>query len=100
MSRLSSVKAVFSSIVAVASLVVVGSASAAAWQPPLQISEPTVNVGDTTARIALGASGDAAAAWWDEGASGRILLARKRAGAAWSAPVSANNATSSTPVLV
>ncbi|MDP9257545.1 MAG: hypothetical protein M3Q31_13445, partial [Actinomycetota bacterium] len=37
-------------------------------------------------RIAIGASGDAAAVWWDSAAGGRFLLARRPAGGTWSAP--------------
>jgi PKD domain len=88
-------------IVAATSLALVASAGAAAWQPPLQISDPPVNLGDTTARISLGTSGAAAAGWWDEGdgVTSRIVLARHPVGGAWSSVVAATGQTSQ-PILV
>ena len=72
--------------VALCSLTAVASAGAAAWQGPAPISAATVNADGAT--IALGRAGDAVAAWLGRrGAGGRIAMARKRAGAAWSAPV-------------
>jgi hypothetical protein len=96
------VKSAASAIVVLSCLIVVGNAGAAAWQGPLQISDPNVNVGDTTARISLGTSGDAGAGWWDEGdlVTSRIFLARKRAGAAWSAPITVATGQTSQPILV
>ena len=87
-------------IVVLSFLIAVSSAGAAAWQGPLQISTSAVNVGDTTPHISLGVNGDAGAAWWDEGDGGRFVLARKRAGAAWSAPVSLVSGVSQTPIFV
>jgi PKD domain len=101
MSRLLTVKAVFASIVAVTFLALVASAGAAAWQPPLQISDPPVNLGDTTARISLGTSGAAGAGWSDEGdgVTARTVLARRPVGGAWSTVVAATGQTSQ-PILV
>jgi PKD repeat protein len=100
MSRLRSLRILIASIVVGGSLVVVASADAAAWQGPLQISDAGVNVGDTTPHIALGAAGDAGAAWWDEGSGGRFVLARKRAGGTWSAPATLVTGVSQTPIYV
>jgi hypothetical protein len=61
-------------------------AGAATWQGPVAISDPASTAGDNP-RISMGVSGDAAVAWWDSGAGGRILLARRPAEGAWSAPV-------------
>ena len=41
---------------------------------------------DDVTQVSLGPSGDAAAAWFDNADGGRLALARKPAGAAWSAP--------------
>src|SRR3954470_19006220 len=100
MSRLRSLRLLTVAIVACCSLTGAASAGAAAWQGPLQISDGTVSVGGDTAHIALGASGDAAAGWWDDASGGRIMLARKRAGTAWSAPVPAVTGNNNVPVLV
>ncbi|HET6174552.1 MAG TPA: hypothetical protein VFD90_18240 [Gaiellales bacterium] len=72
-------------IAALCSLAVASSATAAPWQGPIRISGPVVNASAGTS-IALGVSGDAAAAWSDDGAGGEIVLVRKRAGSAWSSP--------------
>jgi hypothetical protein len=48
--------------------------------------------------ISLGASGDAGVGWW-EYTTNRIKLARKRAGAAWSAPVTVAEPNNSVPVF-
>jgi hypothetical protein len=87
MSSLRKAKAVFASIVVLGSLIVAASASAAAWQGPVPIGVAGINAGDSPL-VSVGAAGDAATGWWDEGGglNGRTLLARKRAGAAWSAP--------------
>jgi hypothetical protein len=61
-------------------------AGAAVWQGPVAISDAASSAGDAP-RMSLGASGDAAVAWWDSGTGGRVLLARRLAGGAWSAPV-------------
>jgi hypothetical protein len=68
-------------------------AGAAVWQGPVPISDASVTAGDTP-RLAIGGGGDAAVAWWDAGAGGRVLLARKPAGGAWSAPTVLGAATS------
>jgi len=47
MNRLRSLRALFASIVAVGSLVVVASAGAAAWQGPVPIGVAGVNAGDS-----------------------------------------------------
>jgi hypothetical protein len=80
-------------LAALASLLVPSLAGAAVWQGPVPISDAASTAGDTP-RIAIGGSGDAAVAWWDSAAGGRILLARKRSGGAWSAPVSLGAAAS------
>src|SRR3954452_6310169 len=100
MSRLRIVKLATVAIVACCSAIGVANAGAAAWQGPVQLSDAGVNVGGANAHIALGAGGDAAAAWWDETAGGRFVLARKRAGAAWSAPVTLLSGVSQTPIFV
>ena len=100
MSRARTHTAIVAAIVACCSLIVVAGAQAAAWQPPLQISNQAASVGDTSHRIALGASGDAGAGWWDNTAGGRIVLNRKRAGAAWSGPVPVAPTATSVPVYV
>lgn len=84
--------------IALTTLVVAASASAAAWQGPLTISEATVNA-TTTPAIALGRSGDAVAAWWDDTSGGRIAFARKRAGGTWSAPLTVVAPVTSTPLF-
>ena len=101
MSRLLTVKAAFAATVAVIFLALVASAGAAAWQPPLQISDPPVNLGDTTARISLGTSGAAGAGWSDEGdgVTGRTVLARRPVGGSWSTVVAATG-QGSQPILV
>jgi hypothetical protein len=71
-------------LAALVSPITAASAHAAAWQSPLQISQPMVNTGDAP-RISLGVSGDAAAAWYESGVD-LLVVARKRAGGAWSAP--------------
>jgi len=74
--------------VALCSPIVVANADAAAWQGPTPISAATVNADGAT--IALGRAGDAVAVWLDDGVpGGRMAIARKRAGAAWSPPVTA-----------
>ena len=100
MSRARIAKSVAVAIVVLSFLTAVAGAGAAAWQGPLQISDAGLNVGDTTPHIALGANGDAGAAWWDEGSGGRFVLARKRAGAAWSAPVTIAAGGTQTPIFV
>jgi PKD domain len=103
-SRSPAKTAVIALLAALCSLTAVASAGAAAWQPTLQLSDPgvnvgiTVNSGETTARIALGASGDAAAGWWDAAGGGRIVLDRKRAGAGWSGPVPLASSATLVPV--
>jgi hypothetical protein len=88
MSRLRTAKALLVTAVVTCSLAAVASAGAAAWQGPTPISATTVNADG--AKIALGRGGDAGAVWLDDGvAGGRMAMARKRAGAAWSAPVTA-----------
>jgi hypothetical protein len=87
MSRVPAINLTVAFIATLCSLSSVANAGAAAWQPPLRISGPTVNLVDTSARISLGASGDAGAAWSDEANGNEIVLARKPAGAAWSTPV-------------
>jgi hypothetical protein len=74
------------------------SAQAAAWQGPAAISAATVNA-DPSPTIALGHSGDAVAAWWDDANGGRIVVARKRAGGTWSAPTAVVAPASSTPLF-
>jgi hypothetical protein len=88
MSRLPTVRAVLAAAVALCSLALVSTASAAAWTGPTPISAANVNALGAT--IALGTSGDAVALWQDDAvAGGRLAMARKRAGSAWSAPVTA-----------
>ena len=98
MSRLSSARALFISIVALGSLSVVASASAAAWQGPVSISEPAAAPG-ASPLISLGSAGDAGASWW-EYTTGRIKLARKPAGGAWSAPVTIAEGVSEAPLYL
>ncbi|MDX6561148.1 MAG: hypothetical protein QOD65_962 [Gaiellales bacterium] len=74
------------------------SAEAAVWQGPSTISEATVNA-DPSPTIALGRSGDAVAAWWDDTNGGRIAFARKRAGGTWSAPITVAAPVSTTPLF-
>ena len=81
---------------ALCSLVAVPVAGAAAWQPGVPISAAGVNSGDFP-KIAMGPSGDAAAIWWDDGVGGRLVVARRLPGGAWTAPVPV--ASSATPVL-
>ena len=85
-------------VVALLALTFAASAEAAAWQGPATISEATVN-GDPSPTIALGRSGDAVAAWWDDANGGRIAFARKRAGGTWSAPVTVAAPVSATPLF-
>jgi hypothetical protein len=87
MRRRSPVRALLAAAVAAAVLVPAASASAAAWQPTAQISQAGINLRDTSARVALGASGDAAAGWIDEEGGGRVVVTRRRAGGAWATPV-------------
>ncbi len=54
---------------------------------------------DPSPTIALGRSGDAVAAWWDDANGGRIAFARKRAGGTWSAPVTVAAPVSATPLF-
>ena len=96
MSRARKAKAALATIVALASLIVVASAGAAAWQGPFTISEPQVNTGDRPV-VSAGALGDAAAGWWDA-TNARLILARRRAGGAWTG--SANLAASAGPQFV
>src|SRR3954469_20173236 len=85
MSRLRPATVALIASVALCSLLV-ANADAAAWQGPAPISPATVNADGAT--IALGRAGDAVAVWLDDAVpGGRIAMARKRAGAAWSAPV-------------
>ena len=96
MIRARRLRAALASVVALCSLVLVASAGAAAWQGPVPISAPGANAGDSPL-IALGSSGDAAVGWWDE-TNARAVIARKRAGGAWSAPM--NLGASGTPIFV
>ena len=85
MSRLRAATVALIASVALCSLLV-ANADAAAWQGPAPISAATVNADGAT--IALGRAGDAVAVWLDDAVpGGRMAMARKRAGAAWSAPV-------------
>src|SRR5450432_2168645 len=85
MSRVTQVRTGLAALAALTSLVVVAGASAAAWQGPVQLSEPLLDTG-FQATISLGAAGDAVAGWSEAGTQ-RIVVARKPAGGAWSAPV-------------
>jgi PKD domain len=96
MIRARRLRAALVSVVVLCSLVLVASAGAAAWQGPAPISTPAVNAGDRPL-IALGSSGDAAAGWWDE-TNARAVIARKRAGGAWSSPMGLG--ASGTPLFV
>jgi hypothetical protein len=88
MSRLRVALTLLFASVALCLLIAVANANAAAWQGPTPISAATVNADGAT--IALGRAGDAVAVWLDDGVpGGRMAMARKRAGAAWSAPVTA-----------
>src|SRR5664279_3705133 len=98
MSRLRAVKSLLAAAIALGSLAAVASAGAAAWQGPAVISDPTADAGASPV-IALGRSGDAAAVWIDNLAGGRIAMARKRAGGAWSAPVTAASPIATTPLF-
>jgi hypothetical protein len=104
MSRARTVKSVLAAIIACCSLVAVTSAGAAAWQGPISISDAApVSVGDTTARIALGVNGDAAAGWTDDdqmGGATRLVLVRRRAGGTWSAPTVVTTGINPMPILV
>ena len=100
MSRRRTARTAVALIVTCCSLAAVASAGAAAWHGPLQISDAQVNVGETTPRISLGAGGDAGAGWWDEAGGGRVVLARKLRGAAWSAPVGVVLTGTAAPVCV
>ena len=73
-------------------------ASAAIWQGPVAISAAGTTAGDTP-RLSIGGSGDAAVAWWDSAAGGQVLVARKPAGGAWSAPVAVGAAPSPVTAL-
>lgn len=85
MSRLRAATVAVIASAALSSLIV-ANADAAAWQGPGPISAATVNADGAT--IALGRAGDAVAVWLDDAVpGGRMAMARKRAGAAWSAPV-------------
>ena len=61
MSRIRSVRLLLAAIVALVSLTLVASASAAAWLGPWQVSAPGVNA--NVPQISLGSAGDATAAW-------------------------------------
>jgi hypothetical protein len=77
---------VFALAAALVALVATPGAGAAVWQGPVAISEAGTHAHDTP-RISLGASGDAAAGWWDDAEGGRIVITRKRAGGTWATPV-------------
>jgi PKD domain-containing protein len=103
MSRVRHLRLLVVATVACCSLTAVASAGAAAWQGPISISDPApVQVGDTTARIALGVSGDAAAGWTDDDQMGgptRLILVRRRAGGAWS-PTVVTTGINAQPIFV
>ncbi len=90
MSRIRYLRVLFASIVALGSLILVTSASAAAWQGPWQVSAAGANAGDSThgPQISLGTSGDATAGWYDP--SG-VWVTRKPPGQPWSAPLLIGN---------
>ena len=75
------------------------SAGAAAWQGPRDDLGADRQCGRAARRSRSGAPGDAVAAWWDDSSGGRIALARKRAGAAWSAPVTVAAPVGATPLF-
>jgi hypothetical protein len=70
-------------------------ASASTWQGPSLLSDPGVDTG-RAAQISLGPAGDAAATWYEDTAGGRTMAVRKRAGQAWSTPVSLGQSTFNT----
>ena len=84
--------------IALSAAIFTASAGAATWQGPATISEATVNA-DSYPTIALGRSGDAVAAWWDDASGGRIAFARKRAGGTWSAPLTVAAPVSATTLF-
>jgi hypothetical protein len=98
MSRLRVAKGLVLTAVVMYSLAAGASAWAAAWQGPVPISATTVNA--SGAKIALGTGGDAGAVWWDDSNGGRLVLARKQAGAAWSAPVTAVPIAMAVPAFI
>jgi hypothetical protein len=98
MFRLRVFKLLLVAAVALSAMVGAASAGAAVWQGPTTISEATANANGSPT-IALGRSGDAVAAWWDDSSGGRIALARKRAGGTWSAPLTVAAPVSVTPLF-
>ncbi len=98
MPRLRVLRAAIAVAVTLACLAAVASAGAAGWQGPATLSAANVNAGGSPV-IALGRAGDAAAAWWDDTSGGRIALARKPAGAAWSAPITVASPVGATPLF-
>jgi PKD repeat protein len=78
---------------AIVALIAAPGAGAAVWQGPVPISDAAFSAWETP-RISIGASGDAAAVWWDDAAGGRVLLARRPAGGAWSTPAAIGDSAS------
>ena len=98
MGSILALKRLLVTVVALSALVCASGAGAATWTGPLTISEATVNASGSPT-IALGRSGDAVAAWWDDASGGRIAFARKRAGGTWSAPLTVAAPISATPLF-
>jgi hypothetical protein len=66
--------------------------SGGSWSAPVQVARPGFQSVAYRPDVAIGPDGDAAATWWEQGAStGMVLAATRPAGGAWSAPTWLDN---------